>query len=313
MADVATTLTNDTIATHLRQVAELLESHGANPFRVKAYRDAAQTVAQLAEPLAQLYARGGLEGLVRLPTIGKSLAHSLEHFIRTGRLPLLSRLQGRNVAERLFESVPTIGRKLGHRIHDELGIETLADLRAAALDGRLALVAGMGEKRLQAVREALAGRFRSSAAADRPPLQLPADTSIPVSELLDIDREYRQAAKRGGLPRIAPRKFNPTMEAWLPVLHTHRGQRHYTAMFSNSARAHEMGATRDWVVIYRDDPDGDGRWTVITAAFGPLAGQRVVAGRETECAAQASGSALAGPAGGTTPTNNSIAHGNRYD
>lgn len=104
-----------------------------------------------------------------------------------------------------------------------------------------------------------------------------------VAELLDVDREYRARAAAGTLPRIAPRRFNPAREAWLPVLHTGRGGRQYTALYSNTARAHELGATGDWVVVYRDDHDGRGLWTVVTVRRGPLAGRRVVRGREEAC------------------------------
>ena len=52
------------------------------------------------------------------------------------------------------------------------------------------------------------------------------------------------------LATIAPRRFNPTGESWLPVLHTSRGDWHVTALYSNTARAHELGRTRDWVVLY---------------------------------------------------------------
>ena len=104
-----------------------------------------------------------------------------------------------------------------------------------------------------------------------------------MGELLDIDCQYRQAAQSGKLPLIAPRRFNPTGEAWLPILHTQRDQRHYTALFSNTARAHELGTLRDWVVIYRDDHDGAGQWTVITGRFGRTRGERIVRGRESEC------------------------------
>ena len=108
---------------------------------------------------------------------------------------------------------------------------------------------------------------------------------IPVAELLDIDDQYRRLARQGKLPRIAPRRFNPTGEAWLPVLHTERGDRHYTALFSNTARAHELGTTHDWVIIYRDDNNDHGRWTVITAHYGRVRGHRVIRGREQECEA----------------------------
>ena len=68
-------------------------------------------------------------------------------------------------------------------------------------------------------------------------------------------------------------------------LHAERGGRQYTAMYSNTSRAHELGALRDWVVIYREDKKLGGTWTVITARMGPLKGRRVVRGREAECAA----------------------------
>ncbi len=81
---------------------------------------------------------------------------------------------------------------------------------------------------------------------------------------------------------IAPRRFNPAKKAWLPILHTQRGERHYTALFSNTAHAHESGKTNDWVVIYYDGSQGERQCTVITSLFGPLKGKRIVRGREEE-------------------------------
>jgi putative hydrolase len=106
-----------------------------------------------------------------------------------------------------------------------------------------------------------------------------------VEVLLAIDREYREKAKAGELQRIAPRRMNPDGEAWLPVLHTRYGPWHFTALFSNTERAHEMHRTYDWVVVYFSDDDGeDGQATVVTERRGSLTGQRVVRGREPECA-----------------------------
>jgi hypothetical protein len=86
----------------------------------------------------------------------------------------------------------------------------------------------------------------------------------PVEVLLDVDREYREKAGHDLLPRIAPRRFNPEGEAWLPVLHTDRGKGHFTALHSNTARAHELGRVRGWVVIYfHDDDGGEGSAAVI--------------------------------------------------
>ena len=95
---------------------------------------------------------------------------------------------------------------------------------------------------------------------------------------------------RGDLPNIAPRRFNPSGEAVLPILHTERGDWHCTALFSNTARAHELGRTRDWVVIYfHHDSGPEGQRTVVTETRGPHAGHRTVRGREAECLAQSAG------------------------
>jgi putative hydrolase len=105
-----------------------------------------------------------------------------------------------------------------------------------------------------------------------------------VATLLDVDREYRAKATAGTLRTIAPRRFNPEGKAWLPILHTRRDPWHFTALYSNTARAHELGRTRDWVVVYfYDDDHREGQHTIVTETQGPLAGERVVRGREAEC------------------------------
>ncbi|MBC8351209.1 MAG: DNA polymerase III [Planctomycetes bacterium] len=278
-----TYLANSELALALRETAELLEAQGASPFRVQAYRNAAETIEVLDAPLWHTLEAEGTAGLVRFPTIGRSIAGTLAHMIRTGKFPLLERLRGDNAAEHLFATVADIGPQLAQRIHEHLGIETLWELEAAANDGRLAQVHGIGKKRLRAVRESLAGRFRRTPTT-KPIALTETDLDAPIAELLGVDREYRESAEKQRIPRIAPRRFNPTHAAWLPILHTERESRHYTAMFSNTARAHEMGASHDWVVIFRDDDGNHGQWTVITSNFGKLRSKRIVRGRESECA-----------------------------
>jgi putative hydrolase len=271
---------NEVTAARLEEAAALLAGQGANPFRVRAYRHGAAVVGRLDRPVSEILATGGLEALEAIPGIGPGLARAIRDIIRLGYSPMLQRLRGETDPVTLLMSVPGIGRRTASRLHDEFNIETLEDLEAAAYDGRLEDWAGFGPKRLAGVRAALAERLgrarRHRAASDVPA----------VDELLDIDREYRDASAAGRLPTIAPRRFNPRRTAWLPVLHTTRGDRHYTALFSNTARAHQLGRTADWVVIYRDDGDGDGQWTVVTARGGPLRDRRVVRGREDECAAR---------------------------
>jgi hypothetical protein len=287
-------LDNRLVAERLEEVAELLESRGSNPFRAGAYRNGAATVRGLKRAVAEILAREGTDGLTCLPGIGRSLARAIERLTMTGRLGLLTQLRGGSTGELLLETVAGIGSKTAAKIHDELGIETLADLEAASYDGRLARIPGMGPKRIRAVRESLAGRFRQrprvpEAATRRSPIEQP-----PVAELLSIDEEFRRKAQAGRLLTIAPRRFNPSGEAWLPILHARRGDRQYTALFSNTARAHELGTLRDWVVIYRTGRGRRGQWTVITAHLGRLKGRRVVRGREAECATHYFSGAVAG-------------------
>jgi hypothetical protein len=199
---------------------------------------------------------------------------------------MLDRLRAASDPVHVLSSVPGIGRRLAGRLHDDLGINTLESLEIAAHDGRLETIAGFGDKRLAGIRDSLAQRLGRIEPRIAPVSSVPT-----VAELLDVDREYRQRAAVGDLPMIAPRRFNPTGEAWLPVLHTRRGARRYTALFSNTARAHRLGKTRDWVVVYAEDGTGEHQYTIITAARDPLRGARVVAGRENECPVPATSTA----------------------
>ena len=277
-------VTNESVGETFEEVAALLETQNANPFRVHAWRHGAETIRGLWRPVHEIFTERGMHGLRELPGIGTSLANAIVQLVITGRLPLLEQLRGDLTVEKLFSRVPGIGPLMAAEIHHELHVETLGELHTAAFDGRLESVPGMGRKRVQAVRDFLANHFRTA------PSQAPVsrqqqtdDESVPVAEILDIDAEYRQKAAADLLFRIAPRRFNPTHAAWLPILHAARSDRHYTSLFSNTARAHELGMTDDWVVIYRDDGTGHGQWTVITARFGDLKGRRIVRGLEAEC------------------------------
>jgi hypothetical protein len=218
-----------------------------------------------------------------LPEIGRTLASVIAELVRTGRSSLLERLAGQVSPEDRFTTVAGIGEALARRVHAELGIESLEELELAAHDGRLARVPGFGPRRVRAVQQALAGILGREAArrGKRLAAAHPAHESLPaVDTLLDVDREYRRRAAAGELRRIAPRRFNPKGEAWLPVLHTAREPWHFTALFSNTARAHELGTTHDWVVIYFENEGREGQCTVVTERSGPRAGERVVRGRE---------------------------------
>jgi len=286
---------NTEIAARLKEIARLLDEQGANQFRVRAYQRAAETLKNLKRPVDKLIKAGGLDALQELPGIGAGLARSIEQFVLTGKMPALERLRGESDPMVTLASVPGIGERLAERLHSEMGIATLEELEAAAHDGRLAEISGFGKKRIAGVKESLGSRLGRGA---QPVSRL--SKTPTVSELLDVDREYREKADAGRLRKIAPKRFNPTGKSWLPVLHTRRGKRRYTALFSNTALAHELGKTHDWVVLYYDSGEGEKQYTVVTAKQRPLAGNRVVRGREAESAAFYDSERTVRAAGGKT-------------
>jgi len=273
---------NADIAGRLEEVAQLLVQQGASRFRVQAYQHAAAVVRALPQSVAEIFYRQGISGLDALPGVGVSIARAIRDLILHGRLAMLERLRGQHDPVALISTVPGISKERATQLHDQLGLESLEELEAAAHDGRLERFGGFAGKRLAGIRDSLAHRL-----ARIRPVPPPADDGHlpPVAELLDVDAEYRREAAAGKLTKIAPKRLNPTHEAWLPVLHTTRGERHYTALFSNTERAHDLFKTRDWVVLYFDGHDGESRATVITADFGAARGRRIVRGREDECEA----------------------------
>jgi len=290
----AAAITNGEMADALDRVADLLEAQEADRYRVLAYRRGAATVRTHPHPLVEVLAEGGVEAVDELPGIGRTLAAHVAELAHRGHLSLLERLEGEVSPEALLGTLPGLGPKLAARIHEELGVETLEELEVAAHDGRLEALPGFGRRRTHAIREELASILGRSARhrarhrqwlADRRERR-DAGAAMPrplVALLLELDRRYREAAAAGGLRRIAPRRFNPERRAWLPVMHTDQDGWHFTVLFSNTARAHELGRTQDWVVLFFARDGDEGQCTVVTETRGPLQGRRVVRGREREC------------------------------
>lgn len=275
------------IAEVLDRIGDLLEAQEENPHRVRAYHSAADTIAKSAEPVAEWAAADDRQALTSLPGIGEGLAALIIDYAKDGRSDLLRQLEEHASPGSMLVQVPGIGPTLAARIHEALGIDTLEELELAAHDGRLDSVEGIGHERVKAVRASLAGmlsdsarrraRQRTASAAD----QRDERDEPSVATLLEVDAEYRRRAAEGDLPTIAPRRFNPEGVAWLPLLETKRGPWRFTALFSNTARAHEAGKTDDWVVIYFErDGQQERQRTVVTETRGERAGQRVVRGRE---------------------------------
>lgn len=271
---------NIRIAERLQQMADVLEHQGEGGFRSEAYRRAAPVVEGLGRPLDEMISDKGAAGLVALPAIGRGIASAILEMVTTGRWSELDRLTGRLDPEILLTTVPGIGVHTARSLHRDLHIETLEELEEAANDGRLARLEHFGPRRVAATRAALQERLRSLRGRVRQG-RMPS-----VRLLLDIDALYRRKASGNELKLIAPRRFNPKRLAWLPVMHEHRRDWHFTAMFSNTARAHQLNKAQDWVVIFvTHNTAPDWQCTVVTETRGPLKGKRVVRGREPECEA----------------------------
>lgn len=146
---------NVEVARIFEDLADLLELDGANPFRVRAYRNAARTVEALSADVAAMVARDPAE-LLQLEGIGKDLADKIVVIVRTSQLPQLEDLKAKippGVVQML--RIPGLGPKKVAALFKELGLETLESLKQAAEQGRIAELKGFGKKTEQSILEGL--------------------------------------------------------------------------------------------------------------------------------------------------------------
>jgi hypothetical protein len=273
---------NHEVGEKLREIAALLEAQHANPFRSRAYHNAANTLDNLPMDVSELVQAKGITGLTDLPAIGPGIARSIYEYVAINRMTRLENLRGGSDPIGLFQSIPTVGPALGQRIHDTLHVDTLESLENATRNGRLDQVEGLGTKRKEAIEAWLLKHLGEHRQQLRRAQH--SSTNPATALLLKVDADYRKKAEAGKLPCITPKRFNPENKAWLPILHSTGDHWHFTALYSNSERAHKLDRVHDWVVIYfYDDHHQEGQHTVVTETHGTLFGKRVIRGRESEC------------------------------
>lgn len=190
------TMSNHEIAETFSAVADMMEILGEDRFRIQAYRRAADAITDLQAPLASYRAAGTLQDI---PNIGKAVADKIIELLDTGDLQFYTRLKTRipsGVRELL--RVPSIGPKTAGRLYNELGVASLADLRAAAEDGRLQRLKGFGPKMIAGILEGL----QHAAERDGRALLLHAlQTADHLLEFLRSALPHAQFAITGGLRR----------------------------------------------------------------------------------------------------------------
>jgi DNA polymerase (family 10) len=146
---------NQDIGSIFNEMADLLEIEGANPFRVRAYRNAARVVESLSQSLADLVARG--EDLTALPGIGQDLAGKIQEIVATGSLAQLRELEAQTPpALSEMMQIAGLGPKRVHLLHEMLGINTPLDLEEAARAGKIKGLKGFGAKTEQQILEGVA-------------------------------------------------------------------------------------------------------------------------------------------------------------
>ena len=151
---------NADIADIFDEIADYLDIEGDNPFRVRAYRNAAHTVRGMGPELKDLVARG--EDLTRLSGIGKELAAKIAEYVTTGAVKALEKLQDKIPPEvRQILKLPGLGPKRVRILYHDLNIESLAQLQQAAGDGRIRSLPGFGRKMEAQILKAIEARAES--------------------------------------------------------------------------------------------------------------------------------------------------------
>src|SRR6266513_2729974 len=146
---------NPDIARLFDEVADLLEIQDANPFRVRAYRNAARTIRDFPEPIAERV-RSGLKNLTDIPGIGEDLAEKITDIVTTGELPLRKQLAAKLPAGLLdLLRIPGLGPKRVKLLYKKLKVKSAADLAAALDKGRIQKLKGFGPKMEEKMRAGL--------------------------------------------------------------------------------------------------------------------------------------------------------------
>jgi len=190
-------LTNNDIAEFFTRLADLLEIEGANPFRVRAYRNAARTISSLARNLSELVEEAF--DLKALPGIGKEIAAKINEIVADGRLSKLEELEKR-FPTGIYQvlKLPGLGPKKVKVLYAELGIGNLDDLNKAAESGEIRKLAGFGKKSEERIRAEVKQRRQGK---ERYPWVVAEQIARPLIDYLNNDGAVPNIATAGSFRR----------------------------------------------------------------------------------------------------------------
>lgn len=169
---------NSEIARMFDDLADRLEISGANPFRIRAYRQAAKTLSEWPESLAAI-AESNRETLTQIPGVGKDLADKIVVIVETGILPQLEEVR-KEVPDGVVAmlGIPGLGPKKAATLFKELQVASLADLKQAVETGLVAKLKGFGEKTAKSILEGLANLAQSGSRTYLAEAKLEADAVV---------------------------------------------------------------------------------------------------------------------------------------
>jgi DNA polymerase (family 10) len=184
------------VAEKLVEIGTLLELKGENPFKTRAYQNAARALESLTEPLTKVVAENRLG---ELKGIGDGIQQKITTLVTTGGLPYYDELKA-SVPTGLLEmlAIPGVGPKKVKALHDHLKITSIAELAAACQDGRVAQLAGFGEKTQTKILEGI--QFKSTYAA-RHHLHIALAVAEPILESLRQHPDVIRCSTGGSLRR----------------------------------------------------------------------------------------------------------------
>ena len=147
---------NEQVARVLRRIASMLEFKEENPFKIRSYQTAAETIGTLECPVVDIAARGGAAELQKIPGIGKAISAQIIEIVETGQSSYFEEIT-RDVPATVLDlrRVSGVGLKTARLLYRDFGIKSLTELRSFAEGGGLTSVPGMGEKTLARVTASL--------------------------------------------------------------------------------------------------------------------------------------------------------------